>query len=136
MINRLAFSFATTLTLSTDAIAEVCDKERPLWDGKTATAFDEVIHLAASPIVWLIVAITVITALIGWRLLWAVTALLWLAVAAALLSEALLPNPSGIRDLAIAEGCIGPPHLAFASTGLLALITFTQVFNRRRVQRA
>ncbi len=135
MINRLAFSFAAALTLPTGAMAEVCDKERPLWDGKTATAFDEVIHLAASPIVWLIVAFTVITALIGWRLLWAVTALLCFAAAAVLLSEALLPDPSGIREFAIAEGCIGPPHLAIATTGLLALTTCAQVF-RRRLQRA
>ena len=93
--------------LTSPAIAEVCDKERPDWDGTPATALSEAVTLFASP---LGLALLVATAFaIRFRSVWgglAVT-VCWTAFVTFVVQY----DPGDLRQMAMAEGCIGEPTL-------------------------
>ncbi|MDU8944421.1 hypothetical protein [Ovoidimarina sediminis] len=90
------------------ALAEVCDKVRPLWEpGAPATGWDELLGLMATPpsLALLILSAAairfghqwlVLTAVVGWSI--------WVSFVA-------MSAPDAIRQQAIAEGCIGSPVL-------------------------
>ncbi len=90
--------------------AEVCDKARPNWDGVPVTAIGEAIALAASAPSLVLFALTLLA--IRLRHQWVALAVLILWVGfASLLTMA---DPTGIRVLGQAEGCIGSPTLFIA----------------------
>jgi hypothetical protein len=87
--------------------AEVCDKERPNWDGVPATAFDEAISLfSTAPSLALLLATALV---IRFRSQWGALAVfvLWTV----LISIIAFADPTSIRIAAIDEGCIGPNTL-------------------------
>ena len=89
------------------ALAEVCDKARPGWDGGPVSALQEAIFLFSTvPALVLIVA----TALaFRFRSAWGglVVVVLWTV----LVSMRTMFDPSGLNSLALAEGCVGSPAL-------------------------
>lgn len=95
------------ILLPTSAIAEVCDKERPLWDGTPATAWTELINLMTSPIQVALVVATILAIWTGTRIGCGILTLVWAAFIPMMLT----------RDLddmiweASREGCIGSPIL-------------------------
>lgn len=123
-------SFRGGLTLAllpTPALAEVCDKERPLWTpGAPATALDEMIALFSSPAALVLLALSV--AVVLRRSQWGALTLvvLWTLLSSALAFD-LAPDPTGIREMAVAEGCIGPPTLFLAAVTAIcvAMILYT-----------
>ena len=113
--------------LPTPALAEVCDKERPFWTpGAPATAFDEMIALFSSPAALVLLALSV--AVVLRRSQWGALALvvLW-TMLSSVVAFNLIPDPTGIRELAIAEGCIGPPTLFLTAVTAIcvAMILYT-----------
>ena len=90
------------------AMAEVCDKVRPLWSpGSPATGFDELIGLMATPPSLALLVLSAIA--VRFRHQWGALAVVvawsaWVSVVA-------LSAPDPIRQAAIAEGCIGSPIL-------------------------
>lgn len=111
--------------------AEVCDKERPLWnpaDGP-ATGFDELLNLSIAPPSWMMFALTIIAVLSRKR---------WIAVPALgvslLLTLAVVQthseDPTGIRYFAIQEGCIGPPHLFIALCAAICMVNIKVIWRR------
>lgn len=114
----------TLALLPCAAWAEVCDKERPMWVQATpATGFSEAAHLLASPTGIALAALLVVAAVIKLRALWVATALVWGATTCVIWLNARTPDPTGIRERAIAEGCIGPPHLSIALVAAITLLT-------------
>lgn len=100
----------------TAAIAEVCDKERPFWsraDGP-ASAWDELIGLSTLPISLALISLAGLALLTRWRILFALTGLLWAGLALRVIAEHYGPIRDDARYFAINEGCIGPPHLFIA----------------------
>ena len=84
--------FWALLFLPTPAQAEVCDKERPNWTGTPATPLDEALHLFTQPIPLTLLAAT--------------------ALAALLISPALVSRASQVRGLAVpTQGGGSPIHL-------------------------
>lgn len=102
-------SAALALSLApVPALAEVCDKVRPLWTtGTPATAWDELIGLMATPpsLALLLMSAVAVRFRHQWGTLLVVVAWsAWVSVVA-------LSAPDDIRQAAIAEGCIGSPVL-------------------------
>ena len=107
-IRRRLAAFITLLP--TPALAEVCDKERPEWDGVAASALDGMLDLlATAPSLILIVASLLalrfksvwggLATVVGWTI--------WVSV---INSPAAFPA----RAAAIEEGCIGSNTLFIA----------------------
>ena len=111
------------LIAPTSAFAEVCDKERPGWDGTPATALSEAITLFASPLslVLLIATAFVIRFRHQWGAL--ITMLLWTLW----VSLIAFGGDQTIRAQAIKEGCFGPPVLFIAAVAAIciAMILYT-----------
>lgn len=112
------------------AVAEVCDKERPLLEpGTPATALTEALHFILSPMGIAVTALFIVaTAARNLWLHWASFGLTSLALIALLINPA-LPDPTGIRYFAVMEGCIGPQTLSFL---LLSGFAGTTAFLARR----
>lgn len=91
------------------AWAEVCDKIRPMWTpGTPATAWDEMLHLLASPISLALLAATALA--VRFRSQWGALGVVvaW-TVWTSLIAFA--DDDDAVQQLATAEGCIGPPTL-------------------------
>ena len=113
--------------LASPAWAEVCDKERPLWDGTQATAVSEAIALFGSPLGLILLLITAIAirfrsawgglaATVGWTVFVSIT---------------VASDPTGITESAIREGCIGPPTLFIALSIAICIATILYTAPRR-----
>lgn len=108
------------ILLPSPAFAEVCDKERPLWDGSKVGPVEELIYIVASPHGALLILLTVAAVLI--RKFW-----VSFPVAALLLLFALMLYwdwsiyGDGIAYPAYREGCRGAPHVAIACLAAIAL---------------
>ena len=101
------------------AWAEVCDKERPGWDGTPATPWDEAISLFSTlPALGLIAA-----TLLAWRFrhTWGGLAvvLLWSFLITAIVTL----DEDGVRDAALAEGCRGDPILFIGAVIAICVAT-------------
>lgn len=125
-----------TLLLSTTSpvFGEVCDKERPSWDPSDGpmTAFGEVYDFLFSPVGLAFLAITVGAIAFRSRVLsilgFTVSALFALGVNA----YHRFPDPTGISDFAIQEGCIGPPHLLIAFLIAICAVNLWNAVVRKR----
>lgn len=97
------------------SFAAVCETFRPDWDGQTVTALSETMSLISSP---LAIALLLASAIaIRFRSQWGslVIVVLWTVI----VSLITMADPTGQRDLAMAEGCVGPASLFI---GLVAAI--------------
>ena len=105
--------------LAGPAWAEVCDKERPLWDGTQATAVSEAIALFGSPLGLVLLLITALV--VRFRSVWGGLAATvgWTIF----ISIVVASDPSGVTELAMNEGCIGPPTLFIALSIAICIAT-------------
>ncbi|WP_089279415.1 hypothetical protein [Antarctobacter heliothermus] len=121
---------ALALIWPSSALAEVCSTERPGWDGTPATAISEALFLASSlPAVLLIVA----TALaLRFRSKWGGLAVVsgWSIL---ITLRVFGTDPTGTRQKATIEGCIGSPTLfiALVAAICIATILYTAPTERR-----
>lgn len=113
---RLALLWASAALFPSAAVAEVCDKVRPLWAPSSgpASAWDELIALLSLPIPLSVTALTILALFTRWRLLTVISALLWVGLAAVVALDHYGPVLDDVRYFAIKEGCIGSPHLFIA----------------------
>ncbi|OUS39003.1 hypothetical protein A9Q94_00595 [Rhodobacterales bacterium 56_14_T64] len=118
---------ASLVLLPASVFAEVCDKERPLWnpgDGP-ATAWNELISLSVLPVQLALFILTAIALTVRQRVLFAATAVLWglCAIYKAANYHGVIMDD--VRYYAIKEGCIGPPDLFIAlAIAICALMTY------------
>lgn len=103
--------------LPAPALAEVCDTERPSWDGSPVSAIDEAIALFSSPPVFLLLLATVIAIRFRLKKMAPGVAVLWTIA----VSMVAMPTTNSIRLAGITEGCIGSPTLFIALVGALCL---------------
>jgi drug/metabolite transporter (DMT)-like permease len=121
---RLA-GFMVAITLcATPALAEVCDKVRPGWTpGTQITTVGEAVALfSTGPALVLLVATAVV---LRFRSQWgglAVT-MLWSVLVSFIAMDAFGEDPTGIRDHAIREGCVGAPTLFIALVTAICIVT-------------
>lgn len=109
------------LLVPTAAMAEVCDKTRPNWDGTPVSAIQEALFLIATPAALLLTFLSLLA--IRFRHQWGALAIvvLWTL----LISFIAMGNPTGVRPSEIAEGCVGSPTLFI---GLVAAICGGMIF--------
>lgn len=124
-LRKLACATALAVTLFPQAaLAEVCDKVRPLWrraEGP-ATALDEALHFAASPVSVVLLLATAIA--LRFRSPWGGLAAVcgWSALVFVIVfGDA--QDPTGITPMARAEGCIGSPALFIALVAAICVGT-------------
>lgn len=103
------------------ALAEVCDKERPDWDGTPATQMSEALYLFTQPISLFLLAALATAVIARHAMGTAVAALLWGFYITALVW------PDTIAQAAIREGCQAAPslYIAIASALCVAAVLFT-----------
>ena len=92
------------------ARADVCQTQRPDWDGVPVTALGEALGLLLSAAGLVLLCLSL--AALRFRNQWIglATILLWTVF----FSVLTMADPTGVRALAQAEGCIGPPSLFIA----------------------
>ncbi|MEM6758608.1 MAG: hypothetical protein AAF601_03935 [Pseudomonadota bacterium] len=100
-------SSALLALIATPLWAEVCDKERPNWDGAPTTAWGEAVTLFLSPLGLLLLALSLITVHFRWQWIGLGTILGWTGF----ITIVTMADPTGLRADAMAEGCIGPTTL-------------------------
>ena len=98
------------------AFAEVCDKERPLWNSSRgpASSWDELVSLMTLPFSLGLLALAAIALAVGNRHLSAIASLLWASAVLVVAVDYFGPVLDDVRYYAMKEGCIGPPHLFIA----------------------
>ena len=125
---RGRLGLATALLLcGSPAVAEVCDKERPDWDGLPASALSEAISLFGSPVGLVLLAATAFA--IRFRSTWgglAVTVCWTIFV-----SIVVQYDPTGIRQQAMKEGCLGEPTLFIAAAIAICIATILYTAPRK-----
>jgi hypothetical protein len=128
--------FLGLLVSPTALFAEVCDKERPLWNGGPVSAWQEAIGYLTSPIGWLLLAVCALALLFRRRWLWAIC-----GIVAALIGWAAVKLPHlddisvNFYELMQQEGCLGPPHLSIAICAAISVSSFYTAFKRRKTQK-
>lgn len=124
---------ALAILLPSTALAEVCDKERPHWDGHPTSTYDELLAFIQSPAAWILFGLAAVCLLLRSR--WfALPCLFWGAI---LLANFLTPLPSGFNDIhmaAIKEGCIGNPVLSISLTVAICALAIWRLFRRSQKQ--
>ncbi|WP_425039789.1 hypothetical protein [Primorskyibacter sp. S187A] len=117
----LACTTLAVAGLPTVLRAEVCDKERPGWDGTPATMLSEAIGLFSSPMGLFLSAALVVAVLFRHALGVTIVSVLWAFFVYALIA----PDPTGIQQQAIIEGCIAQPTLFIGlSTAICAAAVY------------
>lgn len=99
-----------TLALSftgTGALAQACETLRPDWEGAPVTLWQEALYLFSTPpaLVLILASLIVIRLRHAWGAL--IVVVLW-SLLTTLISMA---DPTGLQNLARAEGCMGSPAL-------------------------
>lgn len=106
------------------ALAEVCDKARPLWNptGGPATIWDEALHLAATPVALMLLLGTALA--VRFRSAWGgLVAVCGWSIMVGVIVFADKDDPTGIHKLAAQEGCIGSPSLFIAVVAAISVAT-------------
>ena len=103
--------------IATPALAEVCDKARPDWDGTPATLTSEAVMLFMSPIGLFLLGALAVAVVFRHAMGTALVALMW----SFYITMLIWPDTSGIRDGMLSEGCAAPPTLFIAASALLCL---------------
>lgn len=121
-VRQIAAMAAVCAAQPSVALAEVCDKLRPGWDGAQVTALGEALHLASSlPAVILILSTAIVVkARSQWGGLAVVCGWSFLTYFFAL-------GTGATRIMARAEGCAGSPTLFIAAVAAIcvAIILYT-----------
>ncbi|UWR42784.1 hypothetical protein K4L05_14270 [Phaeobacter inhibens] len=120
--------FAGFMTLfPAAAIAEVCDKARPFWkpgDGP-ATAWDELIGLSTLPVSLALLALAGIALTTRNRATFAIAAVFWAGIAFVVAVDRYENALDYVEASALAEGCLGPPHLFIGlAVAICAVMTY------------
>ena len=104
--------------LPTQALASACDTIRPSWDGGDVGALAEAITLFSSPISLILLLSTALVFRFrsSWGALAACLAWSFLITAVTFFDPA-----GGVRTLAEAEGCVGPPWLFISLVAALSV---------------
>lgn len=115
------------------AWAEVCDKQRPGWDGTPVGAWGELLYLMQTPLVLLLIAATALVlrlrsekgglaVVVGW------------SIATYLMTGQ--GQGDAVDNAAISEGCIGSPVLFIAVAVALSIgvVLYTAPLPRRKKQ--
>ncbi len=133
----MRFVLSLGLLISPTALfAEVCDKERPLWNGSEVSEWEEAVFHLTSPVGWPLIAVCTLAFIFQRRWLWffcgAIAVLTgWAAIK--------LPNLDSISvnfyELMQQEGCLGPPHLSIAICAAISALSFYTAFKRRKTQK-
>lgn len=107
----------TLALLPTSALAEVCDKERPNWDGAPVSTFSEALVLFSS-----IPAVLLLCASVGvFRFRLKKTAVGVVVLWTIFVSFVAMPTAQSMRLASIAEVCVGSPTLFIALVATLCL---------------
>lgn len=101
------------------AWAEVCDKERPNWDGVDVTALQEAATLFVTPFGLLLLGFTIVALRFRNQWMGLVAVLGWTGF----ITLITMADPTGLRDLARAEGCIGAPTLFIVAVAAICVGT-------------
>lgn len=129
-LRRRLTATAGLALLSGAAWAEVCDKERPGWDGVPVTIWSEPIYFFTS---WfgLFILIAAAAAIVL-RTPFVVSFVMLLSAAASVMLVVTgSTDPTALADQARAEGCVGPPHLSIALlTAISAAMFYLAFFGR------
>ena len=114
--------------LASPAWAEVCDKLHPGWDGAPATAVSEAIALFLSPIGLALLIATVIA--IRFKSVWGGLAAVvcWTVFVTFVVQY----DPGNLRQMAMAEGCVGEPTLFIVATIAICVVTILLTAPRDR----
>ena len=113
---RLSLTLLTTL-MASPALAEVCVKQRPDWDGVPATIQSEALVLFLSPIGLFLLGALAVAVLFRHAMGTALVALLW----SFFISFIIWPDPTGLRSARISEGCEAQPTLFIVVSAALCL---------------
>ncbi len=111
----------------TKALADACDKERPLWNPATgpATALNELVYLATLPVSLTLLALAALALAMRLRSLLIIAAVLWGGLSVIIVWDNFGPVLDDVRWLAMEEGCIGPSYLFIAlAIAICAGMTF------------
>lgn len=131
---RRRLIYAGLALYSTPLAAEVCDKERPTWsppDGQM-TMIGEVPAFFTSHSGIVILLATLLSLLFHFRVLSFVASALIALMILIIYSNHTFLDPSGIREFAIKEGCIGPPHLLIAVLIAICCLNLWNCFLRKK----
>ena len=110
------------------AWAEVCGTERPGWDGSPVSMVGEAVTLILSPLGIILLVATLLA--LRTRSQWGGVAVVigWTGFATILT----VADPTGLRDLARAEGCVGSPTLFIALAAAISVATILYTAPRKR----
>ena len=121
---RRRLTLGLALLCPAPAWAEVCSDLRPGWDGSTVTAFDEMLFLAQTPMVLILILGTALA--VRLRSEWGGVAVVvgW-SLATFVVTE--WGSRDGLRSEAIAEGCASSPGLfiAVAAAMCIGVVLYT-----------
>ncbi len=113
--------------LASPALAEVCDKERPNWDGTPQTLLDEALFHFASPIGLFLLAALAVAVIFRHAMGTAIVVLLW----SFYISAITLPDQSDVSAFVVAEGCMGSPSLYIVLSAVLSIAAVFYTFKGR-----
>ncbi|ATG40853.1 hypothetical protein PhaeoP14_02799 [Phaeobacter piscinae] len=121
-----AIGFMATL-FPAAALAEACDEARPFWqpgDGP-APAWDELINLSTLPVSLALLALAGIALATRNRPTYVIAAVLWAGIAFVLAVDRYENALDYGEASALAEGCLGPPHLFIGlAIAICAVMTY------------
>ncbi len=113
---RLSLALLTTLTAS-PALAEVCAKERPDWDGVPVSLESAALALFLSPVGLFLLGALAVAVLFRHAMGAALVALLW----SAFFPFLICPDATGRRSARLSEGCDAQPTLFIVASAALCL---------------
>jgi hypothetical protein len=121
-LGRAIPALALCIALPGPALAAACDALRPRWDpaGGPATAFDEALHLAASPVALVLLLGTALA--VRLRNQWAgLAAVCGWSILISL--RVFAPGGDETAQMAATEGCIASPALFIAVVAAICVAT-------------
>lgn len=122
--------FAALMALPGAAMAEVCDKERPGWDGAPASVLDEAISLSATVPSLILILATALALRFRSAKGGLAVVVLWTAWVSVI---AFVGYATPVRRAALQEGCIASPALFIGLVAAIcvATILYTAPSERR-----
>ena len=108
-------------------MAEVCDKERPNWDGTQTTALTEALVLFSTPLGLFLIVLTAIAFRLRHAWVGLASVVGWTGFVTLVVSK----DPTGIQEIAATEGCVGPPTLFIPAAIAICVVTILYTAPRR-----
>ncbi|GGX43676.1 hypothetical protein GCM10007385_09490 [Tateyamaria omphalii] len=97
--------------------AGVCDKERPGWDGAPVGAIGEATNLFLSPAGVALLLLSLVALRFRHQWIGLVAVILWTVF----ITVITMADPTGVRALAMVEGCVGPPTLFIVAVAAICV---------------